>query len=391
MDPTTITQRLRLGEDSRTEFKSVARGGLEPKVLAKEIVAFANGRGGQIFLGVEDDGTPTGVGTVQEADASMRQVVQACQTMVHPPLWCSVSKVEVDGKLLLVVDVPGLSPDRPYRADHRFYIRDASMTREATRDELVRMLQSQDVHYDENTVEGSTLDDLDLEAMDGFLRSVYGPAAAAQRAHYLRALKCLDAGGTPTVTGLLLFARELERWMIDARISAVRFPGKRVSGELADRQEITGHLFRQIEDAIAFLTRNVPAPARVEGWERVERGIPDTVLREAVLNAVVHRDYRAASQIRIFVFQDRVEVINPGTLLNQLTLDSIRLGGISQRRNPVLASVLARARRRENFGMGVPEMLELMKERGLPEPEIDLQGGHFRVVLRTMPAGEGGG
>lgn len=390
MDATTILQRLRLGEDSRTEFKSVARGGLEPKVLAKEIVAFANGRGGQLFLGVEDDGTPTGVGTVQEADQWMRQVVQACQNMVHPALWCSVSKVEVEGKLLLVVDVPGWSPDRPYRADHRFYIRDASTSREATRDELVRMLQSQDVHYDEATVEGTTLEDLDPDAMEAFLRPLYGPAAAAQRAHYLRALKCIDAGGTPTVTGLLVFGREPERWLIDAHISAVRFPGRRVSGELADRHEINGHLLKQIEDAIAFLARNVPAPARVEGWERVERGIPEGVLREAVLNAIVHRDYRAASQIRIFVFDDRVEIINPGGLLNQLSLDSIRLGGISQRRNPVLASVLARARRRENFGMGVPQMIELMKERGLPEPEIDVQGGHFRVVLRTTPAGEGG-
>ncbi|MET0405495.1 MAG: ATP-binding protein, partial [Cystobacter sp.] len=120
----------------------------------------------------------------------------------------------------------------------------------------------------------------------------------------------------------------------------------------------------------------------VEGLERVEEGIPEKVLREAVLNAMAHRDYRAASQVRIFVFDDRVEIVNPGELLNQLTMDGIRLGGISQRRNPVLAGLLARARRRENMGMGVPEMMRLMRERKLPPPEFSLEAGHFRVVLR---------
>lgn len=388
--PEILTQRLRLGEDSRTEFKSTARGGLDRKNLAREVAAFANGGGGQIFLGVEDDGTPTGVGTIHQADAIMLQVVQACQVVVEPAIWCPVMKVEVEGKLVLVVDVPVSSPDRPYRADRIFYIRDASMSREARRDELLRMLQSQNVHHDETSVEGSTPEDLDTEVIDDLLRAVYAPGAPARRTHYLRALKCIDHGGTPTVAGVLLFGREPERWFTDARISAVRWRGTRISGDLADRQEINGHLVRQIDGVIAFLARHVPAPARIEGFERVELGIPEVVLREAVLNAVAHRDYRAASQIRILVFDDRVEIINPGLLLNHLTLDSIRLGGISQRRNPVIAAALARLRGRESIGMGVPEMVERMRERGLPEPELSLEGGHFRVVLRAAPA-EGGG
>ena len=384
-----ITRRLRLGEDSRTALKSVAQGGMEPEVIAREIVAFANARGGQIFLGVEDDGTPTGAGTAQEADALVRQVVHACQAVVHPALCCSVIKVEIKGKLVLVINVPAWNPYRPYRADHRFYIRDASTTREATRDELVRMLQSQNVRLEEATVDGATPEDLDAEATDAFLRAAYGPGAVAQRERYLGALHCIDAGGMPTVAGVLLFGREPERWITDARISTVRFPGIRLSSEMAEQKEITGHLLRQLDGVIAFLDRTVPAPDRVEGWGRIERGIPDTVLREAVLNAIMHRDYRAASQIRIFVFQDRVEVINPDGPLNHLSLDSIRLGGISQRRNPVIAAVMARARRRQSFGMGVPEMIEQMRARGLPEPELEVQGGHFRLVLRLAFAAQG--
>ncbi|WP_437333938.1 ATP-binding protein [Sorangium sp. So ce394] len=383
-----IEKRLRLGEDSVTEFKRIEAPGKAPKDLAETIAAFANALGGQIFLGVEDDGTPTGVGTMKEADTLMLSVVQACQTVVHPAIWCPITKVDVSGKLLLVVDVPASSPDRPYRAKHVYWIRDGSMTREATRHELVRMLQSQNAYHDESVVHGATMADLDLAVVDDLLRSVYDPSAPAQRNRYLRALKCVDPGETPTVAGLLLFGREPERWFVDARISAVCFAGTGMSTELVDRQEITGHLLKQIESAAAFLERYTPAPALIQRWERIERGVPQTALREALLNAVAHRDYRAASQIRILAFQDRVEIINPGVLLNHLTLDSIQVGGISQRRNPVLASVLARARRGESLGMGIPEMVAQMRARGLPPPEFDLQGGHFRVVLRVAPSPE---
>jgi ATP-dependent DNA helicase RecG len=381
MDADAIEQRLRLGEDSRTEFKSVERG-LEPKILARAVAAFANGRGGQIFVGVEDDGTPTGVGTVQQADTLMLQIVQACQTRVSPPIWCPMTKIEIAGKLLLVVDVPASSPDRPYRADSVFYVRDASMTREAKREELLRLLQSQNTHHDEATIDGTTLDDLDEGAIDGLLRALYDSGAAAQRDHYLRALRCLDPDGTPTVAGVLLFGRDPQRWIPDARISAVRFAGTAVSSDFADRKEIGGTLLLQLDLAMAF----VPAPSRVVGLDREDRGIPEPVLREALVNALAHRDYRAASQVRLFVFADRVEVINPGILLNHLTLDSIRLAGISVRRNPILASLLARARRTESVGVGIPEMIAKMREHGLPEPELSLDGGHFRVVLRSGPS-----
>lgn len=116
-----LQQRLHLGEDVRTEFKSVARSSLDLKDLARELVAFANGRGGHIFVGVEDDGTPTGVGTEQDADALMGQVVQTCQNRVQPAIYCPVSKVEVTGELLLVINVPAYSPDRPYHTDGRCF------------------------------------------------------------------------------------------------------------------------------------------------------------------------------------------------------------------------------------------------------------------------------
>jgi ATP-dependent DNA helicase RecG len=389
MDEMAIEQRLRLGEDSVTEFKGVARTNYLANAddLAKAIVAFANSGGGTIFLGVEDDGTPTGVGTLPQADALMRQVSQICRDAIQPAIGCLTTKVEYRGTQLLIIAVPAFAPDRPYFAHHRLYVRDANRSRDATRDELFRLIQSVDYHFDEQTVEGASREDLDPEAVAAFMKGVYGEAVTGEHAdRYLKQLLCIDGAGRPTVAGLLLFGAEPCRWLRDARISAVRFPGCAVGGEMSDHKEITSWLPRQIDEALDFLKRNVPAPARVGDLKRDEIGIPLRALREAILNAVTHRDYRMSSQVILFVFDDRVEITNPGGLLNRLTLDSIRLGA-TQRRNGRISDLMHRLERHENGDRGIPEMIHLMKERSLPEPEFDLQGGHFRAILRARPAG----
>ncbi len=383
-----IRRRLRLGEDARTEFKGVARSGFraDPHALAKAIAAMGNTEGGYVLLGVEDDGTPSGVGDAKQADDLMIQVTQVAGSRISPPIACTVNKAEYQGALLLIVEVPGFSPQRPYQADGKFYRRYGSRSDEATRDDLLSLLQSGDYHYDDQAVRGATSADLDGGAVDEFLSQAYGQRVReADVARYLHALKCTDPEGRPTVAGILCFGVDPSAWLPDARITAVRFAGTEMAGEFADSREIPGRLGKQLEAAAAFLDAHVGAPSRVEGWDRREGGIPRPAMREALRNAVIHRDYRATSQVRIFVFDDRVEVTNPGTLLNRLTLDSIRIGGISQRRNPAICAVLNRSNKVENIGMGVPEMIRLMRDRALPEPEFRLEGGHFRVILRSQP------
>jgi ATP-dependent DNA helicase RecG len=387
MDAGRLQERLRLGEDSRTEFKSVARSNFDLHVddLASEVAAFANSGGGQIFLGVEDDGTPTGTGTMAQADALMRKVVQACRDRVRPAIACEVVKSLVGDATVLVVDVPGFGPDRPYLVDGVLFVRVGAQRQRGARDDLIRITQSLDFHFDEQPVRGAALDDIDERAVETFLREAYSEAPSTDMARrYLRTLGCLDEGDGPTVAGILFFGRDPQRWLPDATVSAVRFPGVDTTTEFLDRQELRGRLTEQFEGAAAFLSRHLSMPSRVEGWERRERGIPPEVLREALLNALAHRDYRMASQTRLLVYEERVEISNPGDLLNRLTLESIRLG-VSQRRNVRIAALLARAHttRRESLGIGVPAMFTLMRERGLPAPEFRIEGGHFRVTLRT--------
>jgi ATP-dependent DNA helicase RecG len=386
VDPEALRRRLSLGEDSATEFKSAAKAGfrLDPDAIAKEIAALANSGGGDLILGVDDDGTPSGLGDTRQADEALRTVTNASQHSLHPPLWCTMRKVALDGRVVLVVSVPGFHPQRPFRARHVYYVRDGSTSREATREELERILQSPSFHFDEQMVVGAERSDLNRDALDDFLADAYSATLDDDtRDRYLRALKCVAGPeDTPTVAGILMFGKDPQQWLPDARISAVRVAGTAFSGEFADRQEFTGRLGKQADDAAAFLGRSVPSPARITGQLRDDLALPDAVVREAIQNALCHRDYRAASQVRILVFDDRIEIINPGTLLNHLTLDSIRLGGISQRRNPILAALLARARRRENLGFGVPEMIRLLRKHGFPEPTLEQTGGHFQLGIR---------
>ena len=392
MDARWIEERLRLGEDSRTEFKGVAAAGydVDPGELARQIAAFANSGGGVVLLGIEDDGRVTGAGAVGQADALMRKAVNVCRDRNLPP--CTFSKVLVGDSVVLVIEVPGFSPDRPYLVGGRLFVRSGSETREGTRAELLQITQSFDYHFDEQPVREAAREEVDDQAVRHFLADAYGRVPdTAETNHYLRALGCLAEDDVPTVAGIAVFGKDPQRWLPDARVSAVRVPGKEASAEFLDRQEIGGRLPDQFTAAVDFLSKHLSSPSRVEGWERAERGIPPEVgrippevLREALLNALAHRDYRMASQTRVFVYDDRVEVVNPGGLLNRLTLDSIRVG-ISQRRNPRIAVLLARAHttRRENLGLDVPEMLRLMRERGLPEPSFTVEGGHFRVSIRA--------
>lgn len=388
MDKGILAERLRLGEDSETELKSVAHDGFQlttalQQNIAREIVAFANGGGGLLILGAEDGGQVTGTGTPKQADEVFRALTQVCQTRIQPALFCHTRKVEQEGKILVVAEVPAWSPNRPYRTSGKFYLRDGTTVREATQEELVRMLQSQAVHLDEQPARGASRGDLDEGEIQRFFQATY-PGGVRDAQAYLRALKCLD-GEAPTVTGILFFGKDPQQFFPDAAVLAIRFPGHRTALEMKDKKEIRGTVFRQIEAAQQFLSNHVPSPATVTGWTRKEQGIPVPVLREALHNALAHRDYNAASQTRIFVFEDRVEIINPGILLNRLTRESITLGGISQKRNPAIAALIARTAGRENAGLGVPAMFDMMREAGLPEPEIDLAGGHFRIVLRWAP------
>ncbi len=384
MKPDDVEARLRTGEDSRTEFKTARARLPERDDVAKEVSAFANSGGGDVFFGVTDDAEVEGVGGIKDAERLQRHLVQVCADSVTPPIRLATHVVEVRGELVVVARVPGYLPDRPFRGRTKYFVRDGNVAREARPDELKRSLISgANIYFDEQTAHGAVASDLDDDAIDEFLASAITHARSSPRERVLRSLKIVDVDGAPTFAGLLMFAREPQAFLHDAYVSVVRIDGVRFGDRTSDMKEVRGTLLEQLDACAEYLRLITPQPLEIEGTRRRTTGVPHLVWREALANALAHRDYQIPSQTRIFVFQDRVELANPGGLLNQLTIEGIKLGGISQRRNPYLAALIGRARGREGLGLGVPSMLQLVEETGLPSPEITVANGEFRLTIWT--------
>jgi ATP-dependent DNA helicase RecG len=233
----------------------------------------------------------------------------------------------------------------------------------------VRIAQAAgELHYDESPVLGATLADLSLPAFAAYHELQFGLPLAQQveqsgatvetLLRNLRLLHDLEGQAMLSVAAVLVFGKEPQRFLPQSRLSAVAFAGADVDADILDRREITGRLLTIIEDAQLFLERNIRHPAREHGFRREDLALYDRkALGEAVVNAIAHRDYSlSGSQIRLFVFTDRIEIRSPGRLPNSVTLDNIKLG-VHAERNRALATLLTQLGYMSAIGTGVPRLI----------------------------------
>ena len=396
-----IRQRLELGEDSRWEFKQVEFAGNRPASparddLADEMIAFANANGGALLLGVTDDGLVQGMSREQMA-ALADLMVEVSTDSIEPALRIDVNHREFDGKAFIVVDVP--RGDALHERGGRSWIRVGASKRRLTSDERMRLAQrraqARYLWFDEQPVPETGFDTLDA-ALWRPLLSAEGSAEPEVALAKLALLAPDDSGiQRATVAAVLLCTQHPEQWLPNAAIAATRYRGAdRTTGQF-DAQEITGPLHRQIAEAVAFAVRNMQvaarkAPARIDMPQYSEQAI-----FEAVVNAVVHRDYAIrSSRIRLSMFADRLEIQSPGALPNTLTLESMALRQAT--RNQTIASLMGRmgvgeirgsADRRyfmERRGDGVPIIQRETRELSGQPPEYRLVDG--AEVLLVVPA-----
>lgn len=406
MTKTELWELLKNGENSGVEFK---RDDIENHELARELVAFLNLDGGIVFLGVEDDGTVSGISRPNLEE----WVADLCRVKIEPPIVPHLSWVrEVDpGKDVLVVRVPQ-GPDKPYARVHNdrrtYFIRVGSTSREASRDELERMFQASGrVQYGLKPVPGATLQDLDLRRLrDYFVRVLGGSApdeAAADK--WERLLRNLDlmtvsAGqAVPTVDGMLLFGKMPKRFLPQSGIRAVCYPettpdygiraDEQFKGALVPLCGTDGTLIESglVEQALDFVNRYTEPTARLEGAQRVQRAAyPPAVLREAIVNALVHRDYSiAGTDILLAIYSDRLEIQSPGRLPNTVTLDGMK-AGMRYARNQTLVKVMRDYGYVEALGMGVrKKIIPGMRAHNGTEPDFILEESRFTVRLWKEP------
>ena len=385
-----ILAQIAHGEDQRHEFKRLVDN---PESIAGEIVAFANSDGGYLYVGIEDDGAIVGC---PDPAGVIQTLTNICRDRCRPPVIPGLESVTVQGQIVVALEVlPALNRQKPYSTQGgRFYLRIGAAKKDALGRELIRIAQSAgELHYDESPVRGADLTTLSERAFGEYYQRQFGsPLADGLRQtglsleHLLRNMRLLDdLDGAPTLTvaAVLMFGANPQQFLPQSRLSAVAFAGLDENRAILDRKEITGRLPELIEDSRVFLRRNVRVAAQELGFER--RDFPQydlNALGEGVINAIAHRDYSLSdSQIRLFVFSDRIEIRSPGGLPDSVTLDNIKLG-VHAERNRRIAALLAHLGYMSASGTGVPRLIiRLSRQLSVREPEYHLVGEELRLCI----------
>ncbi len=367
------------GENTGLEFK---RAELQPDSLAKEMVAFANGSGGIILIGVEDDGSISGCAGTKVTEEWVSNIARS---NVIPALQVETEQVFIQGgNHIMSVTVPK-GAEKPYQTQKfQFLVRVGSTNRVATQGELLRLFQQGGVfHYDGLPVEKATMSDLNFTKLDDYF-SRYGIdfSRESDKERLLANTDILTKDGIPTVGGLLVFGINPQRYLYGAYVTFAHFQGNEISDVLIDRQDIGGTLDQQIDNALSVIKNNIQNPSVIQGAKTVSTRFlyPEKVFRELLINACIHRNYFfQGAQIRVFLFDDRIEFHSPGKLLNAVTIEKMTRG-VSYAPNPILLKFMQNLHYIDKLGRGIPMVYQSAMENG---KRINLEefGEEFIVTL----------
>ncbi|WP_168916543.1 ATP-binding protein [Microcella flavibacter] len=351
-----------------------------PRRPMRTIAAFANSAGGQLVVGIADDRTVVGVA---DPLAEEERVASLISDWIAPKLVPSVEIVPVGEKSILVVDVD-LSGRRPHYidadgVDDGTYVRLGTTTRKAD-PSLVRELQrgAEGQKFDEQPAIGEAVDDLDLPALESMLGRPVDEAV-------LKTLGLVVADQrrlVPTYGGVLVAGKNRERLFSGTWVQVARFRGDRRI-DIFDQAEYHGHLPQVLDEVLVFLSKHAYKSAEFTGKARRDDvlSIPLDAIREVVVNAFVHASYETSGvNFKIAFLDDRIEVESPGTLLPGVTVEDI-FRGVSVVRNPTIARFYRELGLVEQWGTGIPSVIEALAERGLPAPTIEELPGRLLVTI----------
>lgn len=342
MDLDELKSIISKGEDSKHQFKEDIRNG---DSLAAEMVAFSNAHGGRIFIGISNQGIPIGLSN-KDVDRINQLISNAANQHVRSPIAVQTENVAIsDTKVVIILSIiEGL--DKPY-FDNQGVIwlkSGADKRRVNSKEELRRLFQEVDqLHADEVPTKAG-IEAINLNLFSDFLKKTYDqilPESASEKIKLLENMN-LATGQKLNLAGLLLFGMKPQIYKPPFIIKAVSFFGTQIRDSYIDSEDFEGSLSTMFQGGLAFIMRNLRKIQKQKGVNTLgEPEIPQIVFEELVVNALIHRDYFITSPVKIFVFDDRIEIISPGHLLNHLTVQKIQAGNSIQR-NPILASFVAK-------------------------------------------------
>ena len=344
------------GEGLKLEFKESLKN------IDKEIVAFANAEGGRIFLGISDNNKIKGIKITNALKSQIQDIARNCDPSIDINL-------ERFDKILIINIKEG--KDKPYKCSTGFYLRKGANSQKLKRDEILKIAKGEGtlrfdklINYRSNFKK-----DFDKEKLKSYLDKS-GIKTKLPAKDILLNLGMAEKQKEDLFfnnTGILFFSKNIRNFFIHAYITCARYKGKD-KVYVIDRKDFSEDIITNIDSAVSFVEKNTRLAYEIKGLRRKEiPEYPIEALREAITNALMHRDYfHEGANVFVEVFSDRIEISNPGGLPNGLKKEEF--GKKSVRRNPLIADILHRAGLIEKLGTGINRMKEVMLKYGLKKP-----------------------
>lgn len=373
-----IVKEISLGEDSSRQFKVKLNN---PVHIAVEICAMSNSSGGTIYIGVNDDCTLAGL-TSEEIRKYNTWVAEAASQLIRPSVYPLTQVVQVEGKILLLVKVSE-GTSKPYQDNKGiFWVKTGSDKRAASPQELMRLFQQNNQLTLDEMATSATIDEIELAKFYTFFEQTKGMEFSSSGLPLEQVLSNMNIAkeGKLTLGGLLLFGRNVQATKPFCLIRAIHFPGCEISDDVfIDKRDCTGTLDEQYRSAMIFLKSNL---SHIQNGDSFNSPgileIDEKALEEVVVNALLHRDYNKNAAIRLLIFKDRVEIINPGSLFNHLTVENIKNGN-SASRNYLLVSFGTKVLPYSGIGSGIPRII---KKHPSTDFINDKNGEQFTVIMK---------
>lgn len=379
-----IEKLLTQPESKLLEFKRDISS-LEP--ILKTVVAFANTAGGTLIIGRSSEGVLVGIKDVFKAEEALANSIA---DNIRPSIFPEIEIATIEGKDLLVVKVSHWRAPFYLKKEgipQGVYVRLGTTSRPASPEllaELQRTVLS--ISYDQQPLVDLSKEALQLEEAFHRFKSVK-KEGNEEKLRSLGILVPVDRRHVPSIGGLILFGKKEYRHRLvpDARVSCARFLGNDKTNIL-DRLEVEGTILDAVDEILRFIARNTRLAAEIKQVFR--KDIPEyspIALREALVNALVHADYSLpGSHIQIAIFNNRLEIQNPGMLPFGFTLDDFK-AGVSRIRNRVIARVFHEMKWMEEWGSGYKRIIEACRAEGYPEPKWEELGTYIRVTFYPSP------
>ncbi len=363
---------LKEGEGYYLEFKENVNSD-----LAKELVAFANSSGGRILIGIDDNSTIKGIHVNNDLKSRIQTIARDCDPQVNISLEAFQN--------ILIVHIPE-GKEKPYRCNKGFYIRNSASTQKMNTTQIVEFLQQEGrVKFDEQLkIKTNYKKAYSPELLNTFLK-IAGIPKIMEDEDILRNLSVLNNDHLSlNNAGIFFFTEKPGDYINQCIVTCVLYKGTEKI-HILDRKDINADFISTINEAIIFLTKHLNVSYKIEGIQRQDiLEIPEIALREAVINAVTHRNYfEDGANVVIEIFDDRVEISNPGGLPKGLEIKDF--GKKSIRRNPLIANLFQRVRFIEKLGTGISRMKKEVLDAGLEEPEYEFTG-FFTIVFKRPNA-----